>query len=176
MPKRDYIDFQDRSTPMAYLITFRCYGTWLHGDERGSMDRKFHNRYRSPMITPDPNLIASRERLLKSPPFLLGPREREIVEAAIKETCHFRGYLLHAHNIRTEHAHAVIGNSGKPERIMSALKANATRALRSAGLLGSEDPAWSRHGSTKYLWTEADITNAVDYVLYSQGDELVGDI
>src|SRR2546426_7242807 len=33
--KRDYIDFQDRSSPIGYLITFRCYGTWLHGDERG---------------------------------------------------------------------------------------------------------------------------------------------
>jgi len=29
--KRDYIDFQDRSSPIGYLITFRCYGTWLHG-------------------------------------------------------------------------------------------------------------------------------------------------
>ena len=37
---RDYIEFQDRSTPLAYLITIRSYGTWLHGDERGSMDRR----------------------------------------------------------------------------------------------------------------------------------------
>ena len=40
--KRDYIDFQDRSSPIGYLVTFRCYGTWLHGDERGSFDR--HHR------------------------------------------------------------------------------------------------------------------------------------
>ena len=33
--KRDYVDFQDRSKPIGYLITFRCYGTWLHGDKRG---------------------------------------------------------------------------------------------------------------------------------------------
>ena len=32
--KRDYIDFQDRSSPVGFLITFRCYGTWLHGFER----------------------------------------------------------------------------------------------------------------------------------------------
>ncbi len=29
--------------PPAYLITFRTYGSWLHGDEKGSIDRK-HNR------------------------------------------------------------------------------------------------------------------------------------
>ena len=34
---------------LAYFITFRCYGTWLHGDERGSVDR-FHNIYGMPFI------------------------------------------------------------------------------------------------------------------------------
>ena len=27
------------SDPLAYFITFTCYGNWLHGDERGSVDR-----------------------------------------------------------------------------------------------------------------------------------------
>src|ERR1700747_68137 len=30
--------------PLAYLITFRCYGTSLHGDEQGSIDRH-QNQY-----------------------------------------------------------------------------------------------------------------------------------
>ena len=141
----------------------------------GSMDRRFHNRYGAPKIAPDPDKVAGRERLLKSASFLLGAREREIVEASIKETCHFREYLLHAHNVRTNHAHVVVGNSGSPERIMNALKANATQALRSAGPLEQDDKAWSRHGSTKYLWTDTEITSAVDYVVYSQGDELIGE-
>jgi hypothetical protein len=44
--------WNDTDIPLAYLITFRCYGTWLHGDERGSIDR-FHNRYKSPYIAPN---------------------------------------------------------------------------------------------------------------------------
>ena len=32
-------DFDDNDFPLAYLITFRCYGTWLHGDKRGSYRR-----------------------------------------------------------------------------------------------------------------------------------------
>src|SRR5256886_8163861 len=32
-------DFDDNEFPLVYLITFRCYGTWLHGDERGSYRR-----------------------------------------------------------------------------------------------------------------------------------------
>jgi hypothetical protein len=39
--------WNDTDLPLGYLITFRCYGTWLHGDERGSIDR-FHNRYSPP--------------------------------------------------------------------------------------------------------------------------------
>jgi hypothetical protein len=39
--------WNDTDIPLANLITFRCYGTWLHGDQRGSIDR-FHNAYKSP--------------------------------------------------------------------------------------------------------------------------------
>ena len=170
--KPDYIDFQDHSTPLAYMITFRCYGTWLHGDERGSVDRRFYNRYGAQKIEPDAEKTASRARLLKAPPFLLGEQAREIVESSIKEVCRVRGYLLFALNVRTNHVHSVVSNSGKPERIMDSFKAYSTKALRAARLLSADGKAWSRHGSTKYLWTEADITNAMDYVLHSQGDEL----
>jgi hypothetical protein len=33
-------DFDDNEFPLAYFISFRTYGTWLHGDERGSVNRK----------------------------------------------------------------------------------------------------------------------------------------
>ena len=44
--------WNDTDIALAYLITFRSYGTWLHGDDRGSIDR-FHNRYKSPYIPPN---------------------------------------------------------------------------------------------------------------------------
>jgi REP element-mobilizing transposase RayT len=173
MPKRDYIDFQARSSPLAYMITFRCYGTWLHGDERGSVDRRFYNRYGSQKIEPDAEKMASRARLLKAPPFLLGEKARKIVEDSVKEVCRVREYLLYAINVRTNHVHSVVSSHGNPERMMDSFKAYSTKALRAAGLLSADGKVWSRHGSTKYLWTEAEITNAMDYVLYSQGDELI---
>jgi len=33
--------WNDTDTPLAYFISFRSYGTWLHGDKRGSIDRKW---------------------------------------------------------------------------------------------------------------------------------------
>jgi len=31
--------FENNQFPLAYLITFRTFGTWLHGDERSSTRR-----------------------------------------------------------------------------------------------------------------------------------------
>ena len=172
MPTRDYIEFQDRSVAKGYLITFRCYGTWLHGDERGSVDRRYQNRYGDERIKPDFEMQARKAGLMKAESFFLRAAERQIVDAAIREVCSFREYLLFALNVRTEHVHVVTGNHGRPERIMDSFKAYATKALRSAGLLDANARAWSRHGSTRYLWTEDHIAAAVDYVVNGQGGDV----
>jgi hypothetical protein len=39
-------------SPLAYLITWTCYGTWLHGDERGAADLD-HNIPGTPYLPPD---------------------------------------------------------------------------------------------------------------------------
>jgi hypothetical protein len=44
-------EYRNEHIPLAYLITFRAYGTWLHGDKRGSVNR-FHNRFGTPFIAP----------------------------------------------------------------------------------------------------------------------------
>lgn len=170
--KRDYIEFQERSTAKAYLITFRCYGTWLHGDERGSVDRRFYNRVGTPRIPPEPGKELLKARLLKHDPFYLGSKERKIVEEAVREVCRVSDYALFAIGVRTNHGHVVVSNSGAPERMMNSFKAYATKALRAEGLLGADRKAWSRHGSTRYLWSDDHIAAAVEYVTSGQGGEL----
>jgi hypothetical protein len=46
------IMWNDTDTPLAYLISFRSYGTWLHGDKRGAINR-FHNNYGEPYLPPN---------------------------------------------------------------------------------------------------------------------------
>jgi hypothetical protein len=60
--------WNDTEIPLAFLITFRSYGTWLHGDERGSVNR-FRNQYKSPRLPPEKkwletNTQNARKRLL----------------------------------------------------------------------------------------------------------------
>ena len=172
MPRRDYIEFQDRSTAKAYLITFRTYGTWLPGDERGSVDRRNFNRFGTPKMGESEEKQRRRSGLLKHKPVVLGPAERSAVENAIRDVCRVRGYALIAINVRTNHVHIVVSNAAAPERMMDGFKAYATRALRAANLATNEQSVWSRHGSTRYLWAEEHVEAAVDYVINGQGGEL----
>ena len=129
-------EWDDSEFPLAYLITIRTFGTWLHGDDRGSMDRHGKNIYGSPRIPGTPKLHHQMRREQAATPFLLDGRQRACAEAAIRAVCATRGYGLFATNIRTNHAHTVISASVRPEVIINALKANATRELWAQGLVG----------------------------------------
>ena len=122
--------WNDTDLPLAHLITFRCYGTWLHGDERGSTDR-FHRRYKTPHIPGNERWKRHNTRSLKAEPVALNRYQRQSVEKAIRETCAIRRWLLHTVNVRTNHVHAVLSiGTANASRALNALKANATRQMR----------------------------------------------
>ena len=164
--------WNDTDIPLAYLITFRTHATWLHGDERGSVDR-FHNRYRSPYIEPNANWQRHNAVILKGEPVTLVASKRQSVEFAIRETCAIRKWHLYAINVRTNHVHAVVSTGAlRPERALTAFKANATRQMRQDRVWTADDSPWVEKGSKRYLWNERSLARAIDYVLYGQGDEL----
>ena len=164
--------WNDTDIPLAYLISFRCHGTWLHGDERGSIDR-FHNRYKSPYIDPNKKWHRHNVQVLEGQPVTLDASRRQSVEAAIRETCTFRQWYLHGVNARTNHVHTVVSiGLIKPERALTAFKANATRQMRQDGFWRPQYSPWAEKGSKRYLWNERSVARAIDYVLYGQGDEL----
>jgi REP element-mobilizing transposase RayT len=163
--------WNDTDRPLAYLISFRTYGTWLHGDERGSIDR-FHNRYRSPYVATNRQWHAFNQETLKTEPLILTATQRKSVEEAIIETCRIRKWSLLASNVRTNHVHAVVTADTLPGRVLNALKANATRQLRADGLWAHSFSPWADKGSDRWLWNEQSVARAVEYVLYGQGDQL----
>jgi REP element-mobilizing transposase RayT len=165
-------EWDDNERPLAYLITIRTYGTWLHGDDRYSMDRHGKNIYGAPKIAANKNLAAMMRDNRPQESFLLDGQQRGIVEMAVKGVCKHRGYGLYAINVRTNHAHAVVSSSHKPEPIIIAFKSNSTRELRTAGLVSAQQSVWSRGGSRRYLWKPTHLEGAIDYVLYGQGDDL----
>ena len=157
--------------PLAYLISFRSYGTWLHGDQRGSIDR-LHNRYRDPYLRPNDTWQRHNHKQLKTNPYILRTRERGSVKKAIRETCSIRRWHLHALNVRTNHVHAVVTANRKPELVLNAFKGNATRQLRADKLWLHPFSPWADKGSNVRLWTERSVANAINYVTNGQGNGL----
>ena len=152
------------SDPLAYLITFTCKGARLHGDIRGSVDRD-HNQYEQDFVPANVIRRTAVSNRMDSEQFVLSMAQRGVVEATIREVCEYRHWTLHAIAVRTNHVHVVVSVGGQmPEKAMENFKTYSTRRLREAGLLSPEEKPWTRHGSTIYLWKEAAVAGAVDYV------------
>ncbi len=162
-------EFNEDHTPRAYFITFRSYGTWLHGDARGSVDRH-HNRYGASLISPNSRWRKFNAQSLKASPVRLSKKQRVVVSTAIKRTCEIRKWCLYSLNVRTNHCHVVLLAACGPSKALNALKANATRELRENGLWRSGESPWADGGSKRYLWTEQQLNKAIDYVELDQGD------
>ena len=164
--------WNDTDIPLAHLITFRSYGTWLHGGERGSVDR-FHNQYRSPYIRADKGRLDANLDHLSHDIVTLNAQQRQSTENAIRETCTVRKWALLAINVRTNHVHTVvsIGNA-KPDSALNAFKAYATRRMRREGCWRLERGPRADKGSKRSLWNERSVEKAIDYVLNGQGDDL----
>ncbi len=167
-----YLEWDDREFPLAYLITFRTYGTWLHGDDRLSVDMRGQNAYGSSYVERNKQLSDLMKENMREEPFLLNADHRKHVDLAVREVCAYKNFALKAIHVRTNHAHTVVSASSKPEPIATAFKAYATRRLRKEGLVAAEAKVWARGESTRYLWKQEFVERAMDYVINGQGGEL----
>jgi len=163
-------DWDEREFPLAYLITIRTYGTWLHGDERSSIDtHDEYNIYGAERRVSDPRLEEMMRRNMNADAFVFNDDQREAVEDAIKEVCRHRGYNLYSVNVRTNHAHVVVHGKAQPELISNSFKSYATRELKKRQLIHPDTKVWSRGRSRRYLWKPKHVEAAIDYVGYGQG-------
>jgi len=164
--------WNDTDTPIAFFVSFRTYGTWLHGDERGSIDR-FNNAYRSPYIEPNEKWLEYNRAKLKSPPFKLNAQARKVVEGAVRNVCAYRSWHLYALSVRTNHVHSVVHNIGQTSiSVLNSFKAYATRDLRKNHCWKYEHSPWADKGSRRRIWNERGLQAAIDYVVNGQGGPL----
>jgi REP element-mobilizing transposase RayT len=157
--------------PLAYFITFHTYGTWLHGADRGSVDRQ-HSVPGTPLVTPFEPRRRRETESLQSDPVTLAHPARCVVERTIIEVAVHRGWTIHTLAIRSNHVHVVLSAPDTPERVMNSVKSWSTRRLVEAGLMEAGQRVWARHGSTRYLWKPGDLRAACRYVSEGQGGEL----
>ena len=148
--------------PLAYLITFTTYGTWLHGDKRGSVDSK-HNQFGTAFLEEDFHRERNEFHSLKHSPVYLSPEQRESIAKSIAGVCKSRNWKLWEVNVRTNHVHVVLSSDELPKSIFRALKARSTVDLKSCRLF-DQAKLWTRGGSGRYLWKEDAVDAACRYV------------
>ena len=164
-------NWDDADYPRAYLITIRTYGTWLHGDERRSIDtHETYNIVGFPNRPPDPRLKSVMAANMQTSKLIFDKRQRAVVHSAIEEVCTSRGYNLYALSVRSNHSHVVVKAEAKPEPIADAFKSYATRKLRENQLIDADVKPWSRGRSRRYLWKPHHVDAAIDYVTFCQSD------
>ena len=157
-----------RPFPLAYLITFTCYGTRLHGNDTESVDRD-HNIPGTPFLTPNPSRLVAEEKRMKERAYTLDNRRRAIVLDAIRTACNRKTWRLLAVHVRRDHIHAVVAAQDTPEAILNRFKSYASWALNRAGLDSGKGRRWTHHGSTRYLWSTQHVRAAIEYVVRGQG-------
>jgi len=145
--------------PIAFFLTWTCYGTWLTGDERGST--RWHRGY----LPPRPSLAKwCRDRMAGEPVSLNGQQQR-IVEQTIADHCQHRGWYLHELNCRTNHVHVVVAASDyQGEIVRDQLKAWCTTRLNAHRGQTKVARWWTRGGSVQLVFTDDELEAVIAYV------------
>jgi REP element-mobilizing transposase RayT len=130
-------------------------------------------------VEADPQRAGAERRSMNQPPYEMDSESRAIVLQALAEVCSHRGWNLLAGHVRTNPVHVIVEAEVPPEKVMSVFKAYASRALNR---LDGKEPGrrrWARHGSTRWLWRDQDVREAIRYVVEQQGEPMavfLGDV
>ena len=161
--------------PLAYFLTWSTYGTWLPGEERGWIE------YGHGWQLPDAVRKLEAEARMAEDACRFDSEQREVVERQIAETCNFRGWVLHAVNCRSNHAHVVVSANDAPKIVRNQLKAWCTRRLRELEVKrrlakGASVPArglsesqirenwWAERGSQRFINDSQSLEAAILHV------------
>ncbi|MHC4879089.1 MAG: transposase [Planctomycetota bacterium] len=143
--------------PIAFFITWTCYGTWLPGDERG-----WHKWGDGGTRPPNELFKRTAQAQMKEPEFLLSDDDRIVVEATIAKHCDVRGWTLHKVNARSNHVHVVVTAPGyAPETVRDQFKAWCTRKL--TPVHQGRERFWTEGASCRSTNHDDDLEAAIQY-------------
>ncbi|HVJ79712.1 MAG TPA: hypothetical protein VNC50_01480 [Planctomycetia bacterium] len=158
-PGRPFEPFAER--PLAYLITWTVYGSWLPGDDRGWRIKRRGEQ------EPDAGRRALARYLMIESPFALDREQRLLVERTIDDHASFRNWELHARNCRSNHVHVVVAAATIATTMREQFKAWCSRRLNEqAAKSGAarRETWWTSGGDFGRLYGPQDVEWATIYV------------
>jgi len=98
---------------------------------------------------------------MNQPPYEMDSESRAIVLQAPAEVCSDRGWNLLAAHVRTHHVPVIVAAEVRPEKVMMDGKQPGRRR-------------WAGHESTRWLWRDQDVGEAIRQVVERQGEPMAG--
>ncbi|MFN7933734.1 MAG: transposase [Bryobacteraceae bacterium] len=123
-------------------------------------------------MEPDPQRAGAERDRMDQTPYVMGGRSRAVVLQTLAEVCSHRGWSLLAAHVRTNHVHVIVEAEAAPEKVMNDFKAYASRALNQIEGQEQGRRRWARHGSTRWLWKDQEVREAIRYVVDEQGEQM----
>jgi REP element-mobilizing transposase RayT len=118
------------------------------------------------------SLAAAARLAMGQAPYSMDGSSRAGVLEALKDVCVNRGWSLLAAHVRANHVHAIVEAEVQPEKVLNDFKAYASRKLNQLGRDQPGQKRWARHGSTRWLWSDQSVREAVKYVVEEQGEPM----
>ena len=157
-----------------WLLTSTTYGTWLPGDERGSVSRSFTDTgdrcYDNIPLTdptkPARGLRKAAAMQQKAASLLLTKAQADVLAQQFKETAEYRGWRLATLAVMRNHIHLIVGVYGDPDSqsLLACFKSYGSRALNKSWGKPASERWWTRSGSTRKLPSEEAVLAAIRYV------------
>ena len=164
-----------RSPERYWLITWRTYGSWLPGDERGFVSpvrdqhgvEVIHNIPGMAYNADMPKLKRYAKSQLKCDSIRLVLAQAECLLDQFHETSRYRGWQLFAVAVMADHVHVVVGVTGDPDPsdILGDLKSYGSRSLNKKWTKLKSETWWAESGSKRKLPTPDAVLAAINYVI-----------
>jgi REP element-mobilizing transposase RayT len=150
---------------LAFHITFGTYGTRLHGDPRGTVDRSM-NRPGDPIIGRDDDWQRFERSRLRFDPIVLSRAQMVFAEQAVPPICERGGWQLWTTAAGPDHIHVVLTPTPDVdgEGIRRIFKRWLGQALSQRWPLQKDATWWAEGGSVRWVWTQQYFDNVYGYV------------
>ena len=151
---------------LALHITWGTYGTRLHGDPRGTVDRQ-HNRYGDPVLGFDEHRWEREKSLLKFDPITFTRPQMILVESLLPRICERGGWTHRTGACGPDHVHEILTSRHDPETIRRLFKRWLGQDLsRQLHPLPEGATWWAECGSIRRIFEEDGpyLKNALGYV------------
>jgi REP element-mobilizing transposase RayT len=168
-----------------WFLTWRTYGTWLPGDERGFVDpvvdeqghRVIHNLPGTRIDADNPHLHKYSQEIMRGPAVYLTHDQAAALLGQFQETVRHRGWELLTVAILPNHVHLIVGVNGDPDpaSLLRDFKSYGSRRLSRRWTIPASNTWWAESGSRRILKTDENRLQAMQYVLSQSGALLTWD-